>query len=132
MGRSSALAPALALALSWAPAGPAPAAPGAPGLKARIVRLSSDKRVFLLNKGREDGLADGQHATFHGQKGKAFRAEALRLSPSRSVWQIYLLHDADAPRADRALVVRAASPMEKAPDPGTRAGGAAARARDNP
>ena len=80
-------------------------------IRARLMKFSKDKKVFLLNKGREDGLTDKQHATFHTHKKKVFRAEVLKISPSRSIWQIYRVYDESVLREDYALEVRRASPI---------------------
>ena len=78
-------------------------------IRARLMKLSTDKKVFLLNKGKEDGLVEKGHATFHTHEKKVFRAEILQLSPSRSIWQIYKLEDGSVLVENYALEVRSAS-----------------------
>ena len=81
--------------------------------KARLMKFSTDKKLFLLNKGHEDGLVDGQHATFHTHEKKVFRAEILKISPSRSIWQIYRLYDKNVLVENHALEWKKVNPVKK-------------------
>ena len=83
------------------------------GMKGRLIGFSEDKKIFLLNRGKEDGVEEGMHATFHTTEKKIFRAEVLRLSPARSIWQIYRLYDESILRENYVLEVKKASIVEK-------------------
>ena len=82
-------------------------------MKGRLLSFSEDKKIFLLNKGREDGVGENMHATFHTTEKKVFRAEVLRLSPARSIWQIYWLYDKSTLRKNYVLEFKKASAVEK-------------------
>ena len=86
-------------------------------MRARIIKMSDDKQIILLNKGSEDGFKEKHTATFHTHNKKVFRAEVIKLSPLRSVWQIYRFYDRDFIKPDYALEVRSASFVEKIDTP---------------
>ncbi len=64
-------------------------------LTVRIINTSESKKTILLNRGTEDGLAEGDHAKFFISAGVVARGVLVKLSPSRSVWSIYRLVNAD-------------------------------------
>lgn len=58
-------------------------------LKGRVLKSSKDKNIFLFNKGKEDGVHRKMNAIFYTEINKVCRAEVLKVSPSRSIWQVY-------------------------------------------
>lgn len=74
-----------------------------------VLKLSEDKEIMLFNKGFEDGIVEGDHAWFWSHEKKGFRAECLKTSESRSIWQIYRIENEDLVKSDIALRVRQAT-----------------------
>lgn len=64
-------------------------------LTVRIVKTSESKKTVMLNRGTEDGLVEGDHAKFIVTAGIVARGVVVRVSPTRSVWSIYRLVNAD-------------------------------------
>lgn len=74
-----------------------------------VMNVSESKDVMLFNKGHEDGLAEGDHAWFWSHKEKGFRGECLKVSESRSIWQIYRVETEGILQKDVALKARQAT-----------------------
>lgn len=64
-------------------------------LTVRIVKSSESRKTIMVNRGTEDGLVEGDHAKFIVTAGIVARAVCVRVSPTRSVWSIYRLVNAD-------------------------------------
>lgn len=64
-------------------------------LTVRIVKTSETKKTVMLNRGTEDGLVEGDHAKFIVTAGIVARGVIVKVSPTRSVWSIYRLVNAD-------------------------------------
>jgi hypothetical protein len=58
-------------------------------LPLRILKTSDTKKTVLINRGIEDGLAEGDHAKFFLTTGVVARGVLVKSSPSRSVWSLY-------------------------------------------
>lgn len=75
-------------------------------LTLRIVNTSESKKTVLINRGVEDGLAKGNHAKFFISTGVIARGVCIKLSPTRSVWSIYRLVNADFLRDDQVMKLK--------------------------
>lgn len=64
-------------------------------LTSRIVKVSESKKTVMINRGTEDGLVEGDHAKFIVTAGIVARGMCVKVSPTRSVWSIYRLVNAD-------------------------------------
>lgn len=64
-------------------------------LTVRIVKTSESKKTVMLNRGTEDGLVEGDHAKFIVTAGIVARGVIVKVSPTRSVWSVYRLVNAD-------------------------------------
>ena len=64
-------------------------------LTVRVVKASESKKTVMINRGTEDGLVEGDHAKFIVTAGIVARAVCVRVSPTRSVWSVYRLVNAD-------------------------------------
>lgn len=82
-----------------------------------VLNISEDKEVILFNKGHEDGLAEGDHAWFWTHKDKGFRAECIKVSESRSIWQIYRTENSEVLQPNVALRARQATKPIFVPSP---------------
>lgn len=64
-------------------------------LTVRVVKTSESRKTIMVNRGTEDGLVEGDHAKFIVTAGIVARAVCVRVSPTRSVWSVYRLVNAD-------------------------------------
>lgn len=64
-------------------------------LTVRILRTSETRKTIMVNRGTEDGLVEGDHAKFIVTAGIVARAVCVKVSPTRSVWSVYRLVNAD-------------------------------------
>jgi hypothetical protein len=64
-------------------------------LTIRILKVSETRKTVMVNRGTEDGLVEGDHAKFVVTAGIVARAVCVKVSPTRSVWSIYRLVNAD-------------------------------------
>jgi hypothetical protein len=64
-------------------------------LTVRILKTSETRKTIMVNRGTEDGLVEGDHAKFIMTSGIVARAVSVRVSPTRSVWAVYRLVNAD-------------------------------------
>lgn len=64
-------------------------------LTVRVVKSSESRKTLMVNRGTEDGLVEGDHAKFIVTAGIVARAVCVRVSPTRSVWSVYRLVNAD-------------------------------------
>jgi hypothetical protein len=81
-------------------------------LTMRVLRLSDTRKTMLVNRGTEDGLAEGDHAKFYVSTGVVARAVIVKVSPSRSVWSIYRLVNADLVVADTVMSLKITPPVK--------------------
>lgn len=82
-----------------------------------VLNISQEQKVILFNKGHEDGVAEGDHAWFWSHNKKGFKAECLRVSESRSVWQLYRLENEEILAPNVALLARQATKPLFVPSP---------------
>jgi len=81
-------------------------------LTVRIVKLSDSKKTLMINRGTEDGLVEGDHAKFIISSGIVGRGLIVKISPTRSVWAIYRLVNADLIVNDAVLTIKITSPVK--------------------
>ena len=86
-------------------------------LTVRVLRLSASKKTILLNRGLEDGLVVGDHAKFYLTTGVVARAMVQKVSPTRSIWSVYRIVDADVLRTDQVLNLKISPPVKLTDDP---------------
>lgn len=75
-------------------------------LTLKIIKTSSSKKTILINRGIEDGLAKGDHAKFFVSVGVIARGVLIKGSPTRSVWSIYRVVNADFLRKDQVMKLK--------------------------
>lgn len=81
-------------------------------LTLRILNTSDTKKTLLINRGTEDGLVEGNHAKFFVSAGVVARGVCVKVSPSRSVWSIYRLVNADFIVKDTVMNLKIAPPVK--------------------
>lgn len=75
-------------------------------LTVRVLKTSESRKTLLINRGTEDGLTEGEHAKFYVTAGVVARATCVRISPTRSVWAVYRLVNADLITNDAVMTLR--------------------------
>lgn len=75
-------------------------------LTVRVLKTSETRKTILINRGTEDGLTEGEHAKFYVTAGVVARATCVRISPTRSVWAVYRLVNADLIVNDAVMTLR--------------------------
>jgi hypothetical protein len=75
-------------------------------LTLRIVKVSESRKTMLINRGVEDGIVKGDHAKFFLTVGVVARAVAVKVSPTRSVWSVYRLVNADYIKNDQVMKLK--------------------------
>ncbi len=75
-------------------------------LTLRIVNTSESKKTILINRGVEDGIAQNDHAKFYVSSGVVARGVCIKLSPTRSVWSLYRLVNADFIRDEQVMKLK--------------------------
>jgi hypothetical protein len=75
-------------------------------LTVRVLKTSESRKTILINRGTEDGLTEGEHAKFYVTAGVVARAACVRISPTRSVWAVYRLVNADLIVNDAVMTLR--------------------------
>ncbi len=78
----------------------------------RILKVSQTKKTLLVNRGIEDGLQQGDHAKFFLTKGVIARGLCVKVSPTRSVWSVYRLVNADFLVPDTVLNLKISEPVK--------------------
>ena len=81
-------------------------------LTVRIVKTSETKKTLMINRGTEDGLVEGDHAKFIVTAGIVARAVCVKVSPTRSVWSVYRLVNADFILNDSVMSIKISSPVK--------------------
>jgi hypothetical protein len=85
-------------------------------LTMRVLKLSETRKTMLVNRGTEDGLAEGDHAKFYVSAGVVARGVVVKVSPSRSVWSIYRLVNADFVVTDAVMSLKITPPVKVTQD----------------
>jgi hypothetical protein len=85
-------------------------------LTLRVLKLSDSKKTMLINRGVEDGLAEGDHAKFFISTGVVARGVLVKLSPTRSVWSMYRLVNPELINTDAVMNLKIASPVKVSED----------------
>ncbi|HXH30205.1 MAG TPA: hypothetical protein VNJ01_05280 [Bacteriovoracaceae bacterium] len=75
-------------------------------LTVRLVKISESRKTLMVNRGTEDGLVEGAHAKFIVTAGIVARGVCVKVSPSRSVWSIYRLVNADFVVPDSVMTIK--------------------------
>ena len=86
-------------------------------LTLRILKLSQSKKTILINRGIEDGLAEGDHAKFYLTSGMVARGVVIKVSPARSIWSLYRLIDPTHLVKDKVVRLKIATPVKVSVDP---------------
>lgn len=86
-------------------------------LTLRFLKVSNSKKTVLINRGSEDGLAIGDHAKFFVTSGVIARGVTEKVSPSRSIWSLYRVVDANEITDGKVLNLKIASPVKITKDP---------------
>lgn len=81
-------------------------------LTVRILRTSESRKTVMINRGTEDGLVEGDHAKFIVTAGIVARGTLVKVSPSRSVWSIYRLVNADFIVNDSVMSIKITPPVK--------------------
>lgn len=81
-------------------------------LTVRIIKTSESRKTVMINRGTEDGLVEGDHAKFIVTAGIVARASCVKVSPSRSVWSIYRLVNADFIVNDSVMSIKITPPVK--------------------
>jgi hypothetical protein len=85
-------------------------------LTIRILRTSETRKTIMINRGTEDGLIEGDHAKFVVTAGVVARGVCVQVSPSRSVWSIYRLVNADFVVPDGVMSIKISPPVKLTKD----------------
>ncbi len=81
-------------------------------LTVRVVKVSESKKTLMINRGTEDGLVEGDHAKFIVTAGIVARAVCVKVSPTRSVWSVYRLVNADFIVNDSVMSIKISPPVK--------------------
>jgi hypothetical protein len=92
----------------------------------RIIGSSDSKRTILVNRGKEHGLREGDHAKISLPSGMVARGVVVKLSPGRSVWSVYRFFDAEKVNNNMVYTFKIAEPVKLTSDE-TKALGALAK-----
>ena len=85
-------------------------------LTVRILKTSETHKTIMANRGTEDGLVEGDHAKFIVTAGIVARAICVKVSPTRSVWSIYRLVNADFIINDSVMTLKITPPVKVTKD----------------
>ncbi len=85
-------------------------------LTARIIKTSDSRKTVLINRGTEDGLVEGDHARFMVTAGIVARGVIVKISPTRSVWSVYRLVNADYIVNDSVMTLKITPPVKLTKD----------------
>lgn len=81
-------------------------------LTMRIVKTSQSRKTILINRGIEDGLVKGDHAKFFLTVGVVARGVVVKLAPTRSVWSVYRLVNADYIKDNQVMKLKITAPVK--------------------
>jgi hypothetical protein len=85
-------------------------------LTIRIIKTSETRKTVMVNRGTEDGLVEGDHAKFIVTAGIVARAVVVKVSPTRSVWSVYRLVNADYIVNDSVMSIKITPPVKMTKD----------------
>ena len=85
-------------------------------LSVRVLKISDSRKTLLANRGLEDGLVVGDHAKFFLTKGVVARGVVIKASPTRSVWSMYRVINANDLAADRMMNLKISKPIKVSDD----------------
>lgn len=85
-------------------------------LTVRVLRTSETRKTIMINRGTEDGLVEGDHAKFIVTAGIVARAVCVKVSPTRSVWSVYRLVNADFVLQDAVMTIKISPPVKVTKD----------------
>lgn len=75
-------------------------------LTLRVLKVSESGKTILINRGVEDGLVKGDHAKFFMTIGVVARGVMIKGSPTRSVWSVYRIVNADEIKQDKVMKLK--------------------------
>jgi hypothetical protein len=81
-------------------------------LTIRLLKISESKKTVMVNRGTEDGIVEGDHAKFIVTAGIVARSVCVKVSPTRSVWSIYRLVNADFILNDSVMTLKITPPVK--------------------
>jgi hypothetical protein len=81
-------------------------------LTIRIIKTSETRKTLMVNRGTEDGLVEGDHAKFIVTAGIVARGVVVKVSPTRSVWSVYRLVNADYIVNDSVMTIKISPPVK--------------------
>ena len=81
-------------------------------LTMRIVKTSQSRKTILINRGVEDGLVKGDHAKFFLSVGVVARGVVVKLAPTRSVWSVYRLVNAEYLKDNQVMKLKITAPVK--------------------
>lgn len=85
-------------------------------LTVRVMKTSESRKTIMVNRGTEDGLVEGDHARFIVTAGVVARAVCVQVSPTRSVWSVYRLVNADLIVNDAVMTLKITPPVKLTKD----------------
>lgn len=85
-------------------------------LTLRLLKVSKTRKTILINRGIEDGLKEADHAKFFLSKGVVGRGVVIKVSPTRSVWSLYRLVDANEITKDKVMKLKITPPVKISSD----------------
>ncbi len=81
-------------------------------LTIRVLKASDSRKTIMINRGTEDGLVEGDHARFLVTAGIVARAVCIKVAPTRSVWSVYRLVNADFIVNDAVMTIKITPPVK--------------------
>lgn len=81
-------------------------------LTVRVLKSTDTRKTLMLNRGSEDGLVEGDHARFIVTAGVVARGVLVKVSPTRSIWSIYRLVNADFIVNDAVMTIKITPPVK--------------------
>ena len=81
-------------------------------LTLRILRTSKSKKTVMVNRGVEDGITQGDQAKFFLTSGVIARGVVIKVSPTRSVWSLFRVVDADLVKTDSVMNLKITEPVK--------------------
>lgn len=81
-------------------------------LTVRVLKSTETRKTLMLNRGSEDGLVEGDHARFIVTAGIVARGVLVKVSPTRSIWSIYRLVNADFIVNDAVMTIKITPPVK--------------------
>lgn len=81
-------------------------------LTVRILKTTDSRKTVMINRGTEDGLVEGDHARFLVTAGIVARGVLVSVSPTRSIWSIYRLVNADFIVNDAVMTIKITPPVK--------------------